>query len=165
VQVDDIGRLLDYGEFWQFVYDGCGHATDFPRDRSTGDGYDPTWLIRDIRQYHAKCWECAHPAPEPPPDLMWWLQDVHYDRRPVQRRLRVAPVELSGHRVVIEGVFPDLVRFRLPAWSDDAVLYIERKRLPTEVDAHLLHAGYRTCSMPATSSPSTPSWTRSRPRR
>jgi hypothetical protein len=35
-----------------------------------------------------------------------------------------------------------LLRFRLPAWSDDAVLWVERKRLPPEVDEHLLH-GYR----------------------
>jgi hypothetical protein len=47
------------------------------------------------------------------------------------------------HRVEIEGIFPDLLRFRLPAWSEDAVLHIERKRLPPEVDAHLLQAGYR----------------------
>jgi hypothetical protein len=44
---------------------------------------------------------------------------------------------------VIEGIFPDLLRFRLPSWSDDQVLYVERKWLPPEVDAHLLHAGYR----------------------
>jgi hypothetical protein len=50
---------------------------------------------------------------------------------------------MSQHHVVIEGIFPDLLRFRLPARSDDAVLYVERKRLPPEVDAHLLHAGYR----------------------
>src|SRR5262249_811892 len=73
-----------------------------------------------------------------------WIQDVRADRylKP-ELRPRVSPVALSGHQVEIEGIFPDLVRFRLPAWSDDAVLYVERKRLPPEVDEHLLHAGYR----------------------
>jgi hypothetical protein len=117
VEVEGIGQLLGYGEFWKLRYDQCGHETTFARDYSVG--YDETrWIIRAIRQYHATCWECAHPQPEPEP-----------------------PPAL--HPVTIEGVFPDLVRFRLPSWSEDVPLYVERKTLPPEVDAHLLDAGYR----------------------
>jgi hypothetical protein len=145
VRVDDIGQLLGWSEFWKFRYDGCGHETFFPRDHSVG--YDTTiWIVRAIRQYHATCWECAHPQPDPPPpppDPLWWLQDVHADRHPVRIRPRAVPVALNRHRVVIEGVFPDLVRLRLPDWSADVPLYVERKTLPPEVDAHLLEAGYR----------------------
>jgi hypothetical protein len=57
--------------------------------------------------------------------------------------VNVSLQEIPSTRVEIEAIFPDLVRFRLPAWSEDAVLYVERKRLPREVDIHLLEAGYR----------------------
>jgi hypothetical protein len=146
VQVDNLGELIGYGEFWQFTYTDCGHVTYFPRDRSIAGGYDPTWLIRDIREHHANFWECTHPLPEPgppsPPDPYWFVQDVHADRHPVERcRPHAPPAEL--HPVVVEGVFPHLVRLRLPSWDDDTVLYVERKTLPREVDAKLLEAGYR----------------------
>jgi hypothetical protein len=116
VQVDDIGRLIDWSEFWKFIYEPCGHETMFPRDRSVGFA-NATYIIRAIRAYHATCWECAHPWPEPEPeppaepDRFWWLQDVHADRQPVPHRPRAAPVPV--HRVAIEGVFPDLVRQRV----------------------------------------------------
>jgi hypothetical protein len=71
---------------------------------------------------------------------MQWLQDVHADRHPVLSRPRAAP---ALNPVTIEGIFPELLRFRLPAWDDGVALYVERKRLPSEVDAHLRDAGYR----------------------
>jgi hypothetical protein len=150
VEVESIGRFDHWGEFWRLVYDGCGHATQLPREM----GYDNwEYTARVIRESYAECQECRwdaydrkHPQPEPepepsPPNPFWWLQDVHADRHPVGSRPRAAPVAL--HQVVIEGIFPDLVRLRLPDWSDDVPLYVERKRLPPEVDAHLLDAGYR----------------------
>jgi hypothetical protein len=47
------------------------------------------------------------------------------------------------HQVTIEGILPDLVRLRLPAWNDDVPLYVDRRTLPRDVDEHLFHAGYR----------------------
>jgi hypothetical protein len=80
VEVDDLGELIGSGEFWQFSYRACGHVTYFPRDRSIAGGYDPTWLIRDIREHYATCFECAHLQPELEPqlerDAFWWLRDT-----------------------------------------------------------------------------------------
>jgi hypothetical protein len=57
-------------------------------------------------------------------------------------RLLAAPVPQSQYCVVIEGIFPDLVRLRQPSWGDMS-LYVDRRTLPPEVDVHLLDAGYR----------------------
>jgi hypothetical protein len=126
--IDELGIIRTHGEFVFFQYHACGHKNWFPRDSST---WSLVPIMRAVLAYHRSCPECAHPYPEvePPPDP--------------PRRPRAVPAALSGHRVVIEGIFPDLLRCRLPAWSDDVVLYIERKRLPPEIDAHLLEPGYR----------------------
>jgi hypothetical protein len=149
VEVEGIDRFDHWGEFWRLVYDGCGHATQLPREM----GYDNwTYTARVICESYAECQECRweaydrkkHPRPEPEPtapDHFWWLQDVHADRHPVPIRPHAEPV--TGHRVVIEGIFPDLLRLRLPSWNDDVVVYVDRRTLPPEVDAHLLHAGYQ----------------------
>jgi hypothetical protein len=47
------------------------------------------------------------------------------------------------HRAEIEGIFPDLLRFRLPDWNEDAVVYVDRRTIPPDVDACLLKPGYR----------------------
>jgi hypothetical protein len=107
--------------------------------------------MRAVLAYHRSCFECAHPYPEHDPaelpdidNPLSWIRDVHADRHPVpRRRPRAEPGAPSGHRVVIEGIFPELLRFRLPAWSDDVPLYVSRRTLPPDVDTHLLHAGYR----------------------
>jgi hypothetical protein len=146
--IDALGVLRTHGELVFFQYHACGHKNWFPCDSST---WSTVPIMRAILAYHRSCFECAHPYPEVEPtnlpdidDPLTWIRDVHADRHPVPRAAGAAgPVALSQHRVVIEGVFPDLVRFRLPAWSEDAVLYVERKRLPPEVDEHLLHAGYQ----------------------
>jgi hypothetical protein len=141
VEVEGIGRFDHWGEYWRLVYDGCGHATQLPREL----GYD-NWTCQTCRW---EAYDREHPQPEPEqppqPDPLWFVQDVHADRHPVPRRPRAAPML---NPVTVEGVFPDLVRLRLPSWDDDAVLYVERKRLPREVDARLLEAGIGSRSRP-----------------
>ena len=139
MRVEGIGSFDHHGEFWLLTYEGCWHQTQLPREM----GYHNwEYTARVIREHYAECQACRwetyereHPDPseQPPPepprsDRLWWLQDVHADRRPPPRRPRASAVALSQQRVVIDGVFPHLVRLRLPAWSEHAVLYVERKR-------------------------------------
>jgi hypothetical protein len=57
--VDGIGYLVGHGEFWLFRYYSCGHATNFPRDRSIGFGYDEAPVIRAIREQGRESFECS----------------------------------------------------------------------------------------------------------
>jgi hypothetical protein len=151
--IDALGSLKSFGEFFYFQYHACGHKNWFPRDSST---WSTMPIMRAILAYHRSCFECAHPSPElepSPSNSYWWLQDVHADRDPVPRRPRATP---ALNPVTIEGIFPDLLRFRLrpgtTAWCSTSSASGYRRRSTS------------TCSTPAIGSRSRPTWMRSRPR-
>jgi hypothetical protein len=61
LQIDGIGEVLAWSEFWLLIYAECGHETYFSR---TGHGlFEPDEVEREVRAYYAQCQACAHPWP------------------------------------------------------------------------------------------------------
>jgi hypothetical protein len=58
VQVEGIGRPIDWSEFWNPHLRRLRHEIMFTRDRS--GGFDnTTYSVRAIHEYHSKCFEVA----------------------------------------------------------------------------------------------------------
>jgi hypothetical protein len=59
LQVDGIGEVLQWSEFWLLIYTECGHETYFSR---TGHLlFEPDEVEREVRTYHAQCIRCQPP--------------------------------------------------------------------------------------------------------
>ncbi len=56
MDVEGIGRVIEWAEFWKLIYATCGHEQWFPR---TGHHlYEPEAVERAVRAYYADCTLC-----------------------------------------------------------------------------------------------------------
>ena len=56
MQVEDIGRVCEHGEWWMLQYEPCGHETWF--DRVTHRLFDPVKVEEVVRKFYADCVLC-----------------------------------------------------------------------------------------------------------
>jgi hypothetical protein len=60
VQIDGVGELLQWGELWLLIYDGCRHEFYFPRYEMN---YERDHVEAEVRTYYRTCQRCARPRP------------------------------------------------------------------------------------------------------
>ena len=71
MQVEGIGELVPWAEFWLLTYAGCGHDFYFPRTRWN---YERDQVEAEMRRYYASCDTCAHARHTRAPDLAFGLR-------------------------------------------------------------------------------------------
>jgi hypothetical protein len=55
--IDGVGRVIEWGEWWKLIYDGCGHETWF--DRVVCRLFEPARVEQVVLSYYAACQSCA----------------------------------------------------------------------------------------------------------
>jgi hypothetical protein len=59
VQIDGVGEVLQWGEWWLLVYSACRHETMFSR---TGDSlFEPDEVQAAVLEHYAECTRCHPP--------------------------------------------------------------------------------------------------------
>jgi hypothetical protein len=61
VQIEGIGEVLAWGEWWLLIYAACGHETQF--SRTAHRLFEPADVERHVLAYYATCDMCARPWP------------------------------------------------------------------------------------------------------
>jgi hypothetical protein len=64
VQIEGVGEVLPWAEYWRLIYAACGHETMF--SRTAHRLFEDADVEREVRTYYAQCLVCARPVPHMP---------------------------------------------------------------------------------------------------